>query len=107
MHTGCLCHQKMGVAYKSTQLIRPCEYPGDLFILIEVRVSYRIFGLGGGESLGASTKRGNVKGLGQPPSPAPQKNSEDLASLESLEMKLVDFDEVLDVFREKNRHISR
>ena len=31
---------------------------------IPSRVSYRIFGLGGEKSIGASTKRGNVRGLG-------------------------------------------
>ena len=45
-------------------------------------------------------------GWGIPPPRAPQKNFEDLASLESLEMKLVDFDEVFNVFREKNKCIS-
>ena len=29
-----------------------------------IRVPYRIFGLGGEKSIGASTKRGNVRGLG-------------------------------------------
>ena len=31
---------------------------------IDPRVSYRIFGLGGEKSIGASTKCGNVRGLG-------------------------------------------
>ena len=37
-------------------------------------VSYRIFGLGGGKSIGASMKRGNVRGGGwghPPPWPTP------------------------------------
>ena len=43
-----------------------------IIIVIVIRVSYRIFGLGG-KCIGASMKRGNVRGggWGHPPCPPP------------------------------------